>query len=189
MVAGSCWYGRSPHVIQERTREAAAAGRHIHLAVGRLLEQGLIDPTPEKVDAVVRALTRTMSGRTDVNQRAFNQRIRSGVNAYFWRYCLAHPWRFVGAEYAIEGGRIDVVWSGPRGWIFDEIKTGVLGGPNDSRTTTQREKYARWGCHRLGTAFVGVRTLPLLDRQAATLTTAPGTQVPLPADLTGGGSW
>jgi hypothetical protein len=153
-----------------------------HRAIATLLEQGHRDPSTQRIDDLV--ASRTCELGADVNRRAYRQRIGTAVRSYFWHFVLEEPWQFVGSEVHLDGSFIDLVWHRDGLYVFDEIKTSLVTRlALEAKADDQSDRYVAIGLGHLRNGFVGVRCLPLLDRGAAVLKTAPGTVTPLPSHL------
>lgn len=110
-------------------------------------------------------------------QRRTILRVASGASSYLVRYCPPAPVEFLGAEYPLEDGRLDLLWQCSDGLvIFDELKTSRHAGISQA-DRAQVSEYALAGHRRFGAQFAGVRYLPLKQPQGAQLFTTDGRSV------------
>lgn len=96
------------------------------------------------------------------------------------------PWRCLGAEYDTGAGRVDLAWqhSRTRAVFYDEIKTTLVARrAPEAAWLEQARRYAHAGAVKHGTAFVGVRLLPLGSMGAAVLVAPDGDLAPLRPSL------
>ena len=171
----------SQHMSTYRANESVNAGTLAHEGIGRLLLAGG-SPSMSEIDQVVRDLMPDY--RKDINFRSFRLRVGSGIRAYMWRFALDQPWRLIGREVQVGTGRVDILWWNGTEYLIDEIKTGLITQMTlQGAASQQTDRYAADGLAAYGTAFLGVRCLPLLDPRSAELKVAPGVSKPLPTRL------
>lgn len=126
--------------------QGALAGSVAHRVLFQLLSPG------DAPDTLAAAEVGEVLGRTDSllsvgctsthARRALRQWAAGAVLTYLHHLLPPSPWRVAGVDVAVDGGRIDVLWSTAADLLIDEIKTGQAAG-SLTATTRQVERYLR----------------------------------------------
>ena len=112
------------------------------------------------------------------------QRAATGACSYVLRHLPGEEWAAEAEELDTGTGRLDLVWRHERGAVvIDEIKTGAAALISES-VLGQLERHRLAGIRLWGSAFVGVRCLPIQNPHRALFITASGQRVGWSSGLT-----
>lgn len=140
-------------------------GRRVHLLVGYCLAFGVQDPT---------VATREMFRVEPVGGTVMTSARETCIGAVhtYLRRCIPYGWHLAGVEEQLLGARADLVWvyRNPFRVLIDEIKTNHADAGDDAALRDQLRRLVRGGHLQWGTAFVGVRTVPLATPRRSWLT-------------------
>lgn len=112
------------------------------------------------------------------------QRAATGACSFVVRHVPGDDWTAEAAELDTGTGRLDLVWRHEGGAVvIDEIKTGAATLISDS-VLDQLERHRRAGMRLWGSAFVGVRCLPIQNPHRAVFLTSAGKRLTWSSGLT-----
>jgi len=113
-------------------------GRAAHRVIGRLLEAGIREPSPEEIMSY--AAREPLLHERHVYRLAARQRLIAAT-AIFWRYFMPDPecWRFLDYAVPVEGSALDLVFEHvDAGVSSDELKTGGAPALADRETLDEQ---------------------------------------------------
>lgn len=184
----------SPEQKSIRPHESAwhaAIGALVHQCAGDLADVRGTGPSAIVGAAIEWANANVNDTKVLGNLAKARSQVTSCACVYLTKYVPGPGARHLGAEIAFDGGRIDLAWDVPGlGVVVDEIKTHAWIRLNvDSRMLAQPRRYIAFGVSEWGTAFAGVRFLPLRHPGEARFLGADGSVARLSqspaADVTG----
>ena len=144
-----------------RPHDGRAMGRAAHRVIGRLLEAGVSDPTPEQI--LRYAAGEPTLKEEHVYRLAARQRLIATTAIYFqWFLPPIPPWRFVDFEVKVRGTDLDLVFAADDYGqvVADELKTGIPSLADGSDLVRQLERQVAEGQKLYGDeTFAGVRAL------------------------------
>lgn len=136
-------------------------GQRVHLVIGELVTNGggLAD--------VGTTTRRILQAKPVSGARAASTRMQVGSAAgtYLRRYLPAAS--LVGVEVPLGGGCADLVWDHEGVIVVDELKSGT--GDVSAQLVAQVSRFLAGGTERWGTAFAGVRLVPLTNSSGCRL--------------------
>ena len=132
------------------------AGRLVHVAIAELLSQGNTAPSMSDMLGVIVPLVEDRVSGYRQGGKVF---LLSGTAVYFQRFVPPAPWRFVEAEVAVPGARLDLLFADDQNRYFsDEVKTGqVARGGARAELSKQVERGLLGARTKFGDAFLGIR--------------------------------
>lgn len=138
----------------------ARLGRMTHDAIGRVLGR---TRTPDH-QLLLDVVKEVVGPSPPLRGAGIRQQVVGLVAQYFWHLLPPEPWRFVGSEYAIGRGRLDLLHRDAGGAVLlDEVKAGHVRQLGVERTREQIDRYVDCAVALWRDRFVGVRILSLSD--------------------------
>lgn len=137
-------------------------------------------PVPSEGEVVdLAAAEAHRRGGSTVEQMMLRARLASAGVAYLPYRDPA--FRYLGSEFAIPGGRLDLGWQLPDGrLLFDEVKSGFLLRPYDRAAVgAQVEAQLAGALAAYGERVVGLRVLRLFARELSVFLRADGARIPI----------
>lgn len=139
----------------------ALVGLAAHEIIGQLCAEGLRTPDFATVSAAVRAHA-VLQAPTTPRQAAW-QWLCSCASVYFRLFAPAAEWLFVGAEVAVPGSCLDLVWRNVESGevMADELKSGIPGFISEVNLNDQIARQLSGARETYGAAFAGIRVILL----------------------------
>jgi len=156
------------------------AGERVHLAVARLLEQGVRKPSAFQVVSLARDMV-VAPGLAVIYRQTAIQRLATCTASYFRLFALDETWTYIGAEIAAGRCRFDFLFEHEDGQVLaDELKAGRVADRGGRRLFDEQvARQLKAGAAKWGERFLGVRVLLLAAPRASFLARPDGERQPL----------
>jgi hypothetical protein len=156
------------------------AGERVHIAVARLLERGVRQPTALEVLTLARDIVVEPGLAVTYRQSAI-QRLSTATASYFRMFAPDETWTYFGSEVKAARCRYDLVFEHEDGQVIaDELKAGRVGDRVELKLAdAQIARQLIAGRAKWGEAFTGIRAIFLAAPRASFLARAEGDREPL----------